>query len=139
MSKKKSLSPRLKVAILRKLLENQIPMSRLAEKYQIHVNDIYNWKKKLFEQAPDNIFALNANKSKIIESKKDEKIRKLEEKVKQKDEVIAEIVRQKISVVTCGWQDCSIYEHRCIIPRVTEKSNDFTKQYKKSAYSRNRC
>ncbi|MBM4177172.1 MAG: transposase, partial [Ignavibacteria bacterium] len=37
-----------KVLILRELLENNIPISQLAEKYNVHVNDIYNWKKKLF-------------------------------------------------------------------------------------------
>lgn len=49
----KHYSPEQKVLILKELLENNVPISQLAEKYQVHVNDIYNWKKKLFEGAKD--------------------------------------------------------------------------------------
>jgi len=51
MSERKHLSADQKVIILRELLENNVPVSQLAEKYNIHPNDIYNWKKKLFESA----------------------------------------------------------------------------------------
>lgn len=53
---RKHYSPEQKVLILRELLENNVPISQLAEKYQVHVNDIYNWKKKLFEGAAKDIF-----------------------------------------------------------------------------------
>ena len=39
--------------IVRELLENNVPISQLAEKYQVHVNDIYNWKTRLFEGVKD--------------------------------------------------------------------------------------
>ncbi|MCZ7615268.1 MAG: transposase [Ignavibacteriaceae bacterium] len=42
---RKFYSPEQKVLILRELLENNIPISQLAEKYYVHPNDIYNWKK----------------------------------------------------------------------------------------------
>ena len=48
---RKIYSPEQKVIIIRELLENNVPISQLAEKYQVHPNDIYNWKKKLFEGA----------------------------------------------------------------------------------------
>lgn len=44
MSERKRHSAEQKVMILRELLENNVPISQLAEKYNIHVNDIYNWK-----------------------------------------------------------------------------------------------
>ncbi|MDQ3020196.1 MAG: transposase [Bacteroidota bacterium] len=53
MSERKRYSAEQKVIILRDLLENNIPISQLAEKHNVHVNDIYNWKKKLFESAAD--------------------------------------------------------------------------------------
>ncbi|HMQ68234.1 MAG TPA: transposase [Ignavibacteria bacterium] len=51
MSEKKRYTAEQKVIILRELLENNTPISHVAEKYNVHVNDIYNWKKKLFENA----------------------------------------------------------------------------------------
>ena len=49
MSEKKRHTAEQKIIILRELLENNTPISQVAEKYKVHVNDIYNWKKKLFE------------------------------------------------------------------------------------------
>lgn len=48
MEKRKHLSPQQKVIILREHLENQVPLSQLSERYQVHVNVLYKWKKKLF-------------------------------------------------------------------------------------------
>ena len=94
MSKRKHLTPQQKVIILRELLENQVPISQLSEKYQIHTNDIYNWKKKLFEQAEDAF----SFKSKQDTARQDEKQQKLEQKIKEKDEVIAELVQENITL-----------------------------------------
>ncbi|MBK6770931.1 MAG: transposase [Ignavibacteria bacterium] len=44
MSERKRHSAEQKVMILRELLENNVPSSQLAEKFNLHVNDIYNWK-----------------------------------------------------------------------------------------------
>lgn len=51
MQEKKRYTAEQKIVILRELLENNTPISQVAEKYNVHVNDIYNWKKKLFENA----------------------------------------------------------------------------------------
>jgi transposase-like protein len=56
MGEKKRYTSEQKVIILRELLENGVPISQVAEKYHVHVNDIYNWKKKLFEGA-SSVFA----------------------------------------------------------------------------------
>ena len=37
-----------KVKILREHLENQVSISELSERYRIHPNMIYKWKKELF-------------------------------------------------------------------------------------------
>jgi len=47
--KRKKYSGEQKAVILRELLENNIQVSQLAEKYGVNPIDIYNWKKKLFE------------------------------------------------------------------------------------------
>ncbi len=39
--------------VLRELFEGNSTISQLAEKYQIHPKDIFNWKKRLFESAPE--------------------------------------------------------------------------------------
>ncbi|MBK7253704.1 MAG: transposase [Ignavibacteria bacterium] len=44
MSERKRHTAEQKVMILRELLENNVPSSQLAEKFNLHVNDIYNWK-----------------------------------------------------------------------------------------------
>lgn len=51
MNQKRRHTAEQKVIILRELLENNTPISQVAEKFGVHVNDIYNWKKKLFENA----------------------------------------------------------------------------------------
>jgi transposase-like protein len=49
MDQKKSYTEEQKVQILRELLENKVPIIQIAEKYHVHVNDIYNLITKLFE------------------------------------------------------------------------------------------
>ena len=51
MSQRKHLIGEQKALILRELLDNQVPLSELAEKYQVHVKLIHRWKKQLFEGA----------------------------------------------------------------------------------------
>ncbi|MCF8296960.1 MAG: transposase, partial [Saprospiraceae bacterium] len=51
MKQRKRYSGEQKAIILRELLENNVPISELSEKYSVRPNDIYNWKKKLFESA----------------------------------------------------------------------------------------
>lgn len=87
-------SPEEKVKILREHLENQIPLSDLAEKYGIHVNDLYNWRKRLFEGAAE-IFSAKQNGKMSVEEKENEK---LKEKLKSKDHLISELVEENISL-----------------------------------------
>jgi len=60
MKKRKHYTAEKKVLILRELLENDVPISELAEKFEVHPNDIYivpkgclRQKKKLFESATE--------------------------------------------------------------------------------------
>ena len=96
MNQRKHLTPEQKIIILRELLENQIPISQLADKYQVHVNDIYRWKKQLFEGATLTLKS-KAGKSKLS-SPLGKKIELLEKKLKMRDEVISEIVQENIEL-----------------------------------------
>lgn len=93
--RKKTLYSRTKVIILRELLENNIPISQLAEKHNVHLNEIYNWKKKLFESAAD-IFNTKSDKQSTSLSEK--KVEKLEEKLKLREEAVNYLVRENIEL-----------------------------------------
>ena len=98
MKEKKHYSAEQKVIVLREFLENNTPISQLADKYQLHPNDIYKflWKKKLFEGAKD-LFQPKTNNSKqsTVEQKK---ISKLEGKLKDRDEAIAMLLKENIDI-----------------------------------------
>ena len=96
MRERKRYSPEKKVLIVRELLENNVPISQLAEKYQVHVNDIYNWKKKLFEGAKD-IFQPKVGDQKQNTAEK-KKIEKLQSKLKDRDEAIAMLLKENIEI-----------------------------------------
>ncbi|KAB2939633.1 MAG: transposase [Ignavibacteriales bacterium UTCHB3] len=96
MQTKKRFTPEQKVIILRELLENKLSISQVAEKYGIHVNDIYAWKKKLFENAA-LIFANSAGKP--AEARKSSgKVEQLEEKLRKRDEAISFLLRENIEI-----------------------------------------
>lgn len=96
MKERKHLTAAQKAQLLRDLLENQESMSSVSEKYGVHPNDIYRWKKQLFEGAP--LLLVNKNQGKKSIEKENEKIKKLEEKLRYKDQVISEIVQDNISL-----------------------------------------
>jgi transposase len=93
---RKFYSPEQKVIIIRELLENNVPISQLAEKYQVHPNDIYNWKKKLFEGAKE-LFRIKpaGQKQKTAEQKR---IEKLQAKLRDRDEAIAMLLKENIEI-----------------------------------------
>lgn len=96
MQRRKHYTSDQKVIILRELLENNIPISQLAEKYQVRPNDIYNWKKKLFESATE-IFTPKPVNSKQTSSEQ-KKIEKLQNKLRDRDEAISYLLRENIEI-----------------------------------------
>jgi transposase-like protein len=96
MRKRKKYSGEQKAIILRELLENEIPVSHLAEKYGVNPIDIYNWKKKLFEGANEILTSKPGRKSDSNNETK--KISNLEEKLKKRDEAISFLLRENIDL-----------------------------------------
>src|SRR5438128_1206739 len=82
-----------KVAVLRKhLLENK-PLSELCKEFDIQPTQFYQWQKVLFENATA-AFEKNGRGNKAKTDGKDRKIAHLEEKVVKKNEVIAELMEE---------------------------------------------
>ncbi|HHD92330.1 MAG TPA: transposase [Candidatus Portnoybacteria bacterium] len=96
MRKRKKYSGEQKAIILRELLENNIQVSQLAEKYGVNPIDIYNWKKKLFEGANEILTSKPGRKGKLNNETK--KISSLEEKLKKRDEAISYLLRENIEL-----------------------------------------
>lgn len=98
MSNKKHLSAEQKVHILRELLDNKVPISQLAEKYQVHVNYIYRWKKQLFEGAAGLLSNKPGKKKKHPTSAELKKIEQLEDKLKKRNEAISILLQENIEI-----------------------------------------
>ena len=90
MNRQKRYSPIQKVEILREHLENHVTISELCKKYQVTPTIIYRWKKQLFEGATE-LFRNNGKKD-------NQTIKELQVKLRQKDEVISEIVADNIQL-----------------------------------------
>ena len=96
MRSRKRYSGEQKTIILRELLENNVPISQLCEKYEVRPNDIYNWKKKLFESA-SGIFGPQISTSNKTTSEQ-KKIENLESKLRDRDEAISYLIIDNISI-----------------------------------------
>lgn len=84
-----------KVSIIREhLLENKA-ISDLCDEHKIHPSVYYRWQKQFFEQG-DKAFAPTNEKQAIGQLKQE--ISRLESKLARKDEVIAEVMEDYISL-----------------------------------------
>ena len=89
-TEKRKFTAEFKVQVLREHLENQVPVGKLCEQHNINPNLFYLWKKELFTGALKTF-------SKKQNGKTDEvKLNRLEEKLKDKDSLISEIVEDNL-------------------------------------------
>jgi len=93
METRRSYTPEQKVAILREHLLEKTPVSDLCDKHKIHPTLFYQWQKAFFENGAS---AFAGKRPRPQTSKEEAKIERLEAKLKQKDEVIAEIMADHI-------------------------------------------
>jgi len=87
---KRNYSAEFKVEILREHLENQVPIGKLCEQHNINPNLFYLWKKELFNGA---LTTFSKIKTPVQQN---EKISRLEEKLREKDSLISEIVEDNL-------------------------------------------
>jgi transposase-like protein len=95
MGKRKRYTAEEKIKILREVLEDGKTISSVAEKHGLHPNNIMNWRKQLFEGGMQTFQIKRAD----ISSKAEErKVTSLEDKLKHKDEVIADLAEELLAL-----------------------------------------
>jgi len=94
MSRRKRYSATQKVRILREHLENQVPVSELCKRYDIHPTVFYCWKKQLFEGALDTFSGSHRNSKSATERKNEQ----LNSKLGSMREVITELSEENLKL-----------------------------------------
>ena len=99
MSKRQYLSGLQKVAIVRRHLLEQVPVSDLCDEYGIHATQYYGWQKQLFEQG-SVVFERKTNQANARRQQdaQQRKIAQLEEKIQKKNEVVAELLEEHVQL-----------------------------------------
>ena len=88
---RRRFEPEQKVAIVRRHLLEQVPVSDLCDQHGIHPTVFYRWQKQLFE---NGAAAFERHKDPTLPLTR--RIAKLEEKVSTKNEVIAELMEEQV-------------------------------------------
>ena len=84
-----------KAAVLKRYLVERTPLSDLCDEYGIKPNQIYTWQKILFDHA-ETAFQQAGGRTASKASAQEEKIARLENKLQQKNEVIAELMEENV-------------------------------------------
>jgi len=84
-----------KATILKRYLVDKVPLSDLCDEYGIKPNQIYTWQKILFDHA-ETAFQQAGSRVAHKLSAQEEKIARLESKLQQKNEVIAELMEENV-------------------------------------------
>ena len=97
MSKKprRRIDGNQKLAIVKRHLVDKVPVSDLCDEYQIQPTQFYQWQKQLFEQGAS---AFERKKGKSRVDHRDEKIARLETKLTEKNEVVAELLQEHVQL-----------------------------------------
>jgi transposase-like protein len=91
-SQRRQFSPEQKIKILREHLLEKTPISEVCEKHQLTPTQFYQWQKTFFENGASAFARTDGRASRQAE----QRVAQLEDKLKRKDEVIAEIIAEHI-------------------------------------------
>jgi transposase len=91
---RKRYSPEEKVAILRRHLVEKVPVSDLCDELGLNPNLFYNWQKQLFE---NGAAAFQRTRRGQVD-RRDQKIERLQAKLVQKNEVLAELMEEHVQL-----------------------------------------
>lgn len=94
---RRHLSPQEKVAILRRHLLENVPVSQLCDELGIAPSVFYHWQREFFENG--HLAFTKDRKAKSAEDAKDTKIQQLEAKVQRKNEVLAELMEEHTQLI----------------------------------------
>ena len=95
MGKRKRYTAEEKSKILREVLENGKTISEVSEAFGVHPNNVMKWRKQLLEEGKQTFQVKRAD---ISSKAKERKIAALEDKIKHKDEVIAELAQELLEL-----------------------------------------
>ncbi len=99
MSARKILTPKQKISILREHLIEKVPVSEICDKHGVSVVNFYNWQKQLFENGAIAFERkTNSANAKRQDNANAAKIEKMEAKLQQKNEVIAELLQEHVEL-----------------------------------------
>ena len=90
--KRNNYSGKEKVKIIRLHLLEKMPVSDICDKYDIQPTVYYRWQKQFFERGEE------AFKPKNGKAKEETKLKKLEDKLRTKNEVIAELMEEHVNL-----------------------------------------
>jgi transposase len=85
-----------KVLIVKRHLVDGVAVSELCEEYKIHPTQFYQWQKQLFENG-EKAFE-RKNSVKRSDALQERRIKKLEAKLVQKNEVVAELLQEHVQL-----------------------------------------
>ncbi len=92
--RRKNFQSAEKVAVLKKHLLEGVKVSDLCEEFSIQPSKFYQWQKEFFENGE----AAFEKKRKTKQDPGKQKIEKLEQKLQQKNEVIAELMQEHVQL-----------------------------------------
>ena len=95
MRERKRYTSEEKIKILREVLEDGKSISGVAEVYGVHPNQIMNWRKQLFEGG-QQIFEIK--RPDISEKALEKQTKALEDRLRHKDNVIAELAQELLEL-----------------------------------------
>ena len=93
---RKHHTPEEKVAILRRHLLDQEPVSKLCDELGLQPTVLYRWQKEFFENGASAFQAQERPHRQVEEKQK--RIEYLEKKVQTKDEVLAELMAEHVAL-----------------------------------------
>jgi transposase len=91
---RKNYTPEEKVAILKRHLLEKVPVSDLCEGLGLNLNVFYGWRKQFFE---NGAAAFQKTRRRQVDHR-DQRIEKLEAKLTQKNEVLAELMQEHVQL-----------------------------------------
>jgi transposase len=95
MGRRKRYTGEEKIKILREVLEDGKTISSVAEAYNVHPNQIMNWRKQLFEGGRQ-VFQIK--RSDIADKAHEKQTKAFEDKLQHKDNVIAELAQELLEL-----------------------------------------
>ncbi len=92
-TERKNYSPEVKVAILRKHLLEQVPVSELCVQCKLHPTLFYRWQKQFFE---NGAAAFSSAPPKAANTRAEQRIMALEERSRRQHEVLSELMEEHV-------------------------------------------